>query len=91
MARKPSKGTTRTALLRRVSVDPKVCHGKACIRGTRIMVSVVLSNLADGMSSDAIIVEYPSLKSADVLAAVAYAAELAAEEDLTPLRGDSRV
>ncbi len=76
----------RKALLDRVSVDPAVCHGKACIRGTRIMVSVVLANLADGMTSDEILAEYPSLSTDDIHAALAYAAELAGEEDFTPLR-----
>ena len=78
--------TRRDAILERVSVDPDVCHGKACIRGTRIMVSVVLANLADGMSAEEILAEYPSLTQDDIHAALAYAAELAAEEDITPLR-----
>jgi uncharacterized protein (DUF433 family) len=76
----------REALLDRIQVDPAVCHGKACIRGTRIMVSVILANLADGLSADAIIAEYPSLQPDDIQAALAYAAELAGEEDFTPLR-----
>ena len=76
----------RNDLLERVIVDPRSCHGKACIRGTRIMVSVVLANLADGMSTDEILEQYRSLTAEDIRAAVAYAAELAAEEDITPLR-----
>ncbi|MBL9202366.1 MAG: DUF433 domain-containing protein [Opitutaceae bacterium] len=63
----------------RISVDPNVCHGKACIRGTRVMVSVVLDNLAAGLSPAEIVRSYPSLQSDDVTAAVAYAAELARE------------
>ena len=63
----------------RISVDPNVCHGKACIRGTRIMVSVVLDNLAAGMAPAEIIRSYPSLQLEDVSAAVGYAAELARE------------
>jgi uncharacterized protein (DUF433 family) len=63
----------------RVSTDPKICHGKACIRGTRIMVSVVLDNLAQGVSRDEILASYPSLQSADLDAALGYAAELARE------------
>ena len=59
--------------------DPNVCHGKACIRGTRIMVSVVLDNLAAGLTSAEIVGAYPSLKPADVAAAMAYAADLARE------------
>lgn len=63
----------------RVSVNPGVCHGKACVRGTRIMVSVVLDNLAAGMEPAAILASYPSLQPADLDAALAYAAELARE------------
>ena len=73
----------REALLDRIHVDPAICHGKACIRGTRIMVSVILANLAEGMSADAIIAEYPSLQPDDIQAALAYASELAGEEDFT--------
>lgn len=62
-----------------VTVDPTVCHGKACIKGTRIMVSVVLDNLADGLTPDEIVRSYPSLSREAVQAAVAYAAELARE------------
>ena len=64
----------------RISVDPMVCHGKACIKGTRVMVSVVLDNLADGQSEAALLKSYPSLKHEDLQAAMAYAAELARED-----------
>lgn len=70
----------------RVQSNPDVCHGKPCIRGTRIMVSVVLDNLAEGLSPEAIVQEYPPLTTEDVRAAVAYAAALAREEELVPLR-----
>jgi len=63
----------------RISVDPKVCHGKACIKGTRIMVSVILDNLAAGVTTEEILASYPSLSQKDIQAAVAYAAELARE------------
>ena len=63
----------------RISVDPAVCHGKACIRGTRVMVSVVLDNLAAGLSPAEIAGSYPSVQPDDVIAAIAYAAELARE------------
>ena len=53
----------------RISVDPLVCHGKACIKGTRIMVSVVLDNLAAGVSPEEILRSYPSLSPQDVQAA----------------------
>lgn len=63
----------------RITVDPQVCHGKACIKGTRIMVSVVLDNLAAGLSPKEILASYPSLSLDDIQAAIAYAAELARE------------
>ncbi len=59
-----------------ITVDPLVCHGKACLRGTRIMASVVLDNLAAGLSREDIIESYPSLNEESVQAAIAYAAEL---------------
>ncbi|MFM8405766.1 MAG: DUF433 domain-containing protein [Pirellulaceae bacterium] len=70
----------------RISVDPNVCHGKACIKGTRVMVSVVMDNLAEGMQRDEILKGYPSLANEDIDAAIAYAAELTRERfvPLTP-------
>jgi uncharacterized protein (DUF433 family) len=62
-----------------ITVDPAVCHGRACIKGTRIMVSVVLDNLAAGLTPDEIIRSYPSLDHEAVQAAIAYAAELGRE------------
>lgn len=62
-----------------ITVDPAVCHGKACIRGTRIMVSVILDNLAAGLSSAELQASYPALSPAAIQAAIAYAAELARE------------
>lgn len=62
----------------RVTADSAICHGKACIKGTRVMVSVVLDNLANGESPEDIIRGY-HLQREDVDAAVAYAAELARE------------
>jgi uncharacterized protein (DUF433 family) len=78
----------RKELLNRLSSDPNICHGKVCIKGTRIMVSIILANLADSLSPEEIIEEYPPLTLEDVRAAIAYAAELATEEDLIPLRGE---
>jgi uncharacterized protein (DUF433 family) len=63
----------------RITVDRSVCHGKACIKGTRIMVSVILENLADGVSKEEILKSYPSLNSDDIKAALAYASELSRE------------
>jgi uncharacterized protein (DUF433 family) len=62
-----------------ITVDPTICHGRACIKGTRIMVSVVLDNLAAGLSVEEIISSYPSLTPEAIHAAIAYAAELARE------------
>ena len=61
----------------RITVDPNICHGKACIKGTRIMVSVILDNLAAGETSQNILRGYPTLKEEDIQAALGYAAELA--------------
>jgi len=63
----------------RISVDPLICHGKACIKGTRIMVSIILDNLAAGVREENILKSYPSLTLEDIHAAIAYAAELARE------------
>ncbi|KJE22638.1 hypothetical protein FF36_03003 [Frankia torreyi] len=71
-------------LLALVVVDPSVGHGQAYIRGTRVPVSVVLDCLADGMSGEEIVTEYPSLTVAGIRAAAAYGARLA-REDLVPL------
>jgi uncharacterized protein (DUF433 family) len=62
-----------------ITVDPSVCHGKACIKGTRIMVSVILDNLAAGLDRDEILKSYPSLTKEAVQAAISYGAELARE------------
>ncbi len=62
-----------------IVVDPSICHGKACVKGTRIPVSVILDNLAAGLSLDEILRSYPSLSREAVQAAISYAAELARE------------
>jgi len=62
-----------------IAIDPLVCHGTVCIKGTRIMVSVVLDNLAAGLTPDEIVRSYPSLDRVAIQAAIAYAAELARE------------
>jgi uncharacterized protein (DUF433 family) len=63
----------------RITINPAVCHGKACIRGTRVMVSVILDNLVVGVPHEEIIGSYASLQELDIQAALAYAAELARE------------
>ena len=70
---------TRDELLSRISIDPKVCFGKPCIRGHRIWVSLILDLLAGGMTVDEIMREYPGLEKEDVLACIAYGAEMARE------------
>ena len=62
-----------------ITVDPNICHGKACLTGTRVMVSVVLDNLAAGQTPEDILRSYPSLTVEMMQAAIAYAAELSRE------------
>jgi uncharacterized protein (DUF433 family) len=71
-------------LLDRISIDPTVCGGKPCIKGTRIWVSLVLDLLAAGMSEAELRAEYLALAREDVLAAIAYGAE-AARERIIPV------
>jgi uncharacterized protein (DUF433 family) len=66
--------------------DPEICGGDLCARGTRIPVTVILDNLAEGSSRDDILRSYPSLRPEHIDAALAYAAELAHEEQLIPLQ-----
>ncbi|MBW1703432.1 MAG: DUF433 domain-containing protein [Deltaproteobacteria bacterium] len=63
-------------LFKRISIDPKVCFGKPCIRGTRVWVSLIVDNIAAGVSEDETLAAYPSLTKEDIRAALAYAAEL---------------
>jgi len=69
----------------RISIDPQVCHGKPCIKGTRIMVSIVLDYLKTGEPLEEIQRQYPTLTEEDIRAALAYAAWLAHEEEQQPL------
>jgi uncharacterized protein (DUF433 family) len=66
-------------LLERITIDPDVCFGKPCIRGTRIWVSLILDFLANGMTMEEILIEYPQLTIEDVRAAIAYGAEMTRE------------
>jgi uncharacterized protein (DUF433 family) len=68
----------------RISVDPKICHGQACIKGTRIPVHQIVSMLANGDTIENLLKAYPSITRADVLACLEYAASLA-EEQITPI------
>ena len=77
-----------TNLLDRISIDPAVCGGKPCVRGTRIWVSLILDLLASGMSEVEVISQYPALKHEDILAALAYGAE-AARDRVIPVPVES--
>lgn len=72
-------GHTMNDLLKRISVNPQICGGKPCIRGTRIWVSLLLDFLASGSSMEEILAEYPQLTREDLLAAIAYGAEMSRE------------
>lgn len=63
-----------------ITVAPDVCHGKVCIKGTRVMVSVILDNLAAGLTSEEVVRSYPSVSIEAVQAAITYAANLAREQ-----------
>ena len=67
-----------------ISVDPKICHGQACVAGTRVMVTVILDNLAAGLTVEEVVESYPSVSADAVKAVLHYAAELARER-ITPL------
>ena len=69
----------REELHKRISIDPRVCFGKPCIRGTRIWVSLILDNLAEGISEKELLEDYPALTHEDILAAIAYGAEMSRE------------
>ncbi len=71
-------------LLERITIDPRICGGKPCIRGTRIWVSLILDFLADDMIEAELLEQYPGLTHEDVLAAIAYGAE-AAREQIVPV------
>lgn len=66
-------------LLNRISIDPKVCFGKPCIKGTRIWVSLILDLLAEGTSTQEILQDYPHLAEEDIRASIAYGSEMSRE------------
>jgi len=68
----------------RISIDPKICHGQACVRGTRIPVHQIIGMLANGDTIESLLQAYPSLEREDILACLEYAASLA-EEQVTPI------
>ena len=70
---------TREELLSRIHIDSGICFGKPCIRGHRIWVSFVLDLMASGMTTTELLEEYPGLEEADILACIAYGAEMSRE------------
>ena len=69
-------------LLDRISIDPRVCHGQACVKGTRIIAWLIVQYLANGDSTEEVLAAHPSLTREDVQACLAYAAEMARERVL---------
>ncbi|MGE3510898.1 MAG: DUF433 domain-containing protein [Vicinamibacterales bacterium] len=75
---------THEQLLRRITTDPEVCHGRPCVKGHRIWVSLVLDLLADGLTIEQLIAHYPGLVKDDVRACLAYASEMTRERLVAP-------
>lgn len=73
------------ALLTRITIDPAICHGKPCIRGLRYPVEVLLELLSSGMTFEEILNDYEDLEREDLLAALAFAAELSRTKRLQPM------
>jgi len=71
-------------MFERITIDPNVCHGQACVKGTRLPVHQIVGMLANGDTLEDLLAEYPSLTREDVLACLEYAAALA-EEQVTPI------
>lgn len=74
-------------LLQRISTDPTICHGRPCIRGHRVWVSLIVDLLADGMTIEEILEQYPGLERDDIRACLAYAAEMTRERIVVTTRG----
>ncbi|OGW50706.1 MAG: antitoxin [Nitrospirae bacterium RBG_19FT_COMBO_42_15] len=71
---------TKQDMLKHISIDPKICHGQACIKGTRIPVHQILHMLANGDAIEELLEEYPSITRDDILACMEYAASLTEEQ-----------
>ena len=69
---------------KRISIDPKICHGQACIKGTRIPVHQIIRMLANGDKIQELLEDYPSIQAEDIYACLEYAASLA-EEQISPI------
>jgi uncharacterized protein (DUF433 family) len=81
--------TRRDDLLQHISIDPRVCFGRPVIRGTRIWVSLIVDNLAEGVPESELLAAYPQLKPEDIRAALAYAAEMTRER-IIPIPAETR-
>ncbi len=68
-----------------ISIDPEIHHGEPCIKGTRIPVSIIIGSIADGMSIDEVLKEYPQISREEIQAVLAYAADLVRQEWILPL------
>lgn len=75
----------RTTWQTRIVIDPELHHGDPCVRGTRIPVAMIVGSLADGMSVAEVQATFPQLVTEDILACLAYAAEMMRQESLIPL------
>lgn len=75
---------TNMSVNKSISINPKICHGQACIRGTRIPVHQIIRMLANGDTVEELLGDYPSLKDEDIFACLDYAASLA-EEQISPI------
>jgi len=82
---------TQNNLLSRISIDSNICFGKPCIRGHRIWVSLILDFLASGMTLEELLEEYPGIEREDVLACIAYGAELARDYYVEIPLGEKKV
>jgi uncharacterized protein (DUF433 family) len=74
----------------RIVVDPKIMVGKPIIRGTRIPVDAIIKRIAEGMTIDEILKDYPRITKADIKAALEYAAKIIDGEDIIPLVKDEK-
>ncbi|OPY58244.1 MAG: hypothetical protein A4E56_03422 [Pelotomaculum sp. PtaU1.Bin065] len=77
-------------MIDRISIDPAICHGQACVKGTRIPVHQIIKMLANGDTIEVLLGEYPSLEREDILACLYYAA-LLAEESFSPIEATNRI
>ena len=76
---------SKEQLLARITVDPNICHGKPCIRGLRYPVEFLLEMLSGDMTEQQILEDYPDLETADLRAAIAYAARLSRIKSIEPV------